>query len=192
MEVLGEACNLQCTLHCSTPGILLAGDFPGFLEHSIEHSQVCSFADDNTIFACSDTLDEVAICIENDMKMPMNWFNLNEMVANPEKFHLIFFGIKEDHELSIEIIGDVIIMSDTVKLLGLTIDFKIKFNEHVKTICQKTNNKVKAFSSVVRYLEPQKASLLYNSFILTNFNYCSLIWMFCGQAIESTMSTSVS
>ena len=30
-------------------------------------------------------------------------------------------------------------------------------------------------------LEPQKASLLYNSFILTNFNYCSLIWMFCGK-----------
>ena len=79
------------------------------------------------------------------MKMPINWFKLNEMVASPEKFQLIFFGIKEGHELSIEINGDVIKMSDTVKLLGITIDSKLRFNEHVKTICQETINKVKAF-----------------------------------------------
>ena len=109
----------------------------------------------------------------------MKWFNLNEMVANREKFYLIFFGLKEDHELSVEVNGDVIKMSDTVKLL--TIDSKLRINEHVKIICQKTNNKVKAFSRVVRYLEPQKASLLYNSFMLTNFNYCPLIWTFCGK-----------
>ena len=72
-------------------------------------------------------------------------------------------------------------MSDTVKLLGVIIDSKLRFNEHVKIICQKTNNRVKAFSRVVRYLEPQKASLLYISFILTSFNYCPLIWMFCGK-----------
>ena len=72
-------------------------------------------------------------------------------------------------------------MSDTVKLLEVIIDSKLRFNEPVKIICQKSNNKVKAFSRVVRYLEPQKASLLYNSFILTNFNYCPLIWMFCGK-----------
>ena len=78
------------------------------------------------------------------------------MVANPEKFQLIFFGLKENHELSIEINGDVINMSDTVKLLGVIIDSKLRFNEHVKIICQKTNNKVKAFSSVVRHLKPRR------------------------------------
>ena len=123
------------------------------------------------------------------MKMAMNWLKLNEMVANPEKFHIIFFGIKEDHELSIESNSDVIKMSDTVKLLGVSIDSKLRCNEHVKTICQKTNNKVKAFSRVVRYMEPQKASLLYNSFILTNFNYCPLIWMFCGKTINDQVNS---
>ena len=53
------------------------------------------------IFACGKPLDEVAKCIENYIRMAMNWFKLNELVANPEKFKLIFFGIKEDHELSI-------------------------------------------------------------------------------------------
>jgi len=39
-------------------------------------------------------------------------------------------------------------MYDTVKLLDVTIDSKLKFNEHVKIICQKTNNKVKAVSTL--------------------------------------------
>ena len=86
----------------------------------------------------------------------MIWFKLNEMIANPEKIQLIFFGRKEDQELSIEFNGNVIKISDTVKHLGVTIDSKLRFNEHVKTICQKTNSKVKAFSRFVRYLEPQK------------------------------------
>ena len=104
----------------------------------------------------------------------MNWFQLNEMVANPKKFQLIFFGIREDHELSIEINGAVIKMSATVKLLDVTIDSKLRF---------------KTFSRVVRYLEPQKASLLYNSFILTNFNYCPLIWMFCGKTTNDKVNS---
>ena len=157
--------------------------------YAVENSQVCNFSDDNTIFVCSETLDEVAKCIENDVRMAMNWFKLNKMVANPGKFQLIFFGIKEDHDLSIEINGDVIKMSDAVKLLGVTIDSKLRFNEHVKSICQKTNNKIKAFSRVLRYLEPQKASLLYNSFILTNFNYCPPIIMFCGKTTSDKVNS---
>ena len=108
--------------------------------YAIEHSQVCNFADDNTIFACGETLDEVTKCIVNDTRIATNWFRLNEMVSNPEKFQLIFFGLKENYVLSIEINGDGIKMSDTVKLLGVIIDSKLRFDEHVKIICQKTNN----------------------------------------------------
>ena len=69
------------------------------------------------------------------MKRAMNWYNLIEMVANPEKFQLIFFVLKEDHDLCIEINGDTMKMSNKVKLLGVTIDSKFRFNEHIKTIC---------------------------------------------------------
>ena len=72
-----------------------------------------NFADDNTIFACGETLDKVSKGIENDKRIAMNWFKLNEMVANPGKFQLIFIKI-----------------SDTVKLLSVIIDSKLRFNEH--------------------------------------------------------------
>jgi len=140
----------------SVLGPLLFNIFMNDYFYAIEYSQVCNFADDNTIFACGDTLDEVTKCIVNDTRMVMQWFKLYEIVANPEKFQLIFFELKEDHELSIEVNDDVIKMPYTVKRLGVTIDSKLRFNEHVKIICQKTNNKVKAFSRAVRYLNPRR------------------------------------
>ena len=88
------------------------------------------------------------------MKEAMNWHKLNEAVASPEKVLQIFFGLKEDQELNIDINGDVTKNFRYGKTLGYY---------H----CQKTNNKVR----VVRGLEHQKASLLYNSFMLTNFNH---------------------
>ena len=71
---------------------LLYNIFANDFFYAIEHSQVCNFADDNTIFACGETSDDVAKCIENDMRMAMNWLKLNEMVANPEKFQLFAVG----------------------------------------------------------------------------------------------------
>ena len=36
---------------------------------AIEHCQVCNFADDNKIFPCGETLDEVTKRIVNDTRM---------------------------------------------------------------------------------------------------------------------------
>ena len=49
-------------------GPLLLNIFINDFFYAIQHSQVCNFTDDNTIFACGETLDEVAKCIENDMR----------------------------------------------------------------------------------------------------------------------------
>ena len=51
----------------------------------------------------------------------------------------------------------------------------------MKSICAKASKKVGAFSRVVKYLDGQKAKLPYNALTMSTFNYCPLIWMFCGK-----------
>ena len=109
-------------------GPLLFNIFINDFSYAIKCSQVSNFADDKTIFACGETLDEVTKCIGNDTRVAMKWLQTRK------KFQLIFFGLQEDQELSIGVNGDVIEMSDTVKLVGVTIDFKLRFNEHIKII----------------------------------------------------------
>ena len=52
------------------------------------------------IFGRDETLDEVAIYIENNTRRAVNWYKLNETL---EKFQVILFGLKEDHEIRMNI-----------------------------------------------------------------------------------------
>ena len=126
-------------------------------------------------------MEQVAVSLELDLAHTLEWFDSKRMVANPGKFQVMFLGLNMDQKLCIEIDDLVIKPTNSVKLLGITIDSKLKFTEHVKSICTKANKKVGAFSRVVKYLDGQKAKLLYNAFIMSTFNYCPLIWMFCGK-----------
>ena len=75
-------------------------------------------------------------------------------------------------------IGDISIeIKDTVKLLGIYIDNKLRFNFHVEKQCQKASNKVKALRRIRPYLSLKTAKTLCNAFIFSNFSYCPLVWM---------------
>ena len=49
-------------------------------------SEICNFADDNTIFTRGNNLEEVIIKLEDDLCTTLKWYFENGMVANPEKF----------------------------------------------------------------------------------------------------------
>ena len=72
---------------------------------------------------------------------------------------------------------------DSVKLLGVTLDFRLSFDEHISNLCKKK----KAFKqlNVLKRISKHVSKLcklnIYYSFILSNFNYCHLIWHFCGE-----------
>ena len=92
------------------------------------------------------------------------------------------------YKLCLEINNQIIPSSDTVKLLGTDINSKLKFDSHVKTMCAKANRKVSAFSMVANFITFEQAKLLYNSFIMSNFGYCPLIWMFCGKTANEEIN----
>ena len=74
------------------------------------------------------------------------------------------------------------------KLLGVILDSKLKFDDHVKSICLKGNRNVSALSRAAKVIDPPKCKLLYNSFVMSNFKYCPLIWMFCGRTANKEIN----
>jgi hypothetical protein len=77
-------------------------------------------------------------------------------------------------------VGDQIIWESLLeKLLGVKIDKKINFDQHVTTICKKASGKVTALSRMVKILSKQRKRILMSSFIDSQFSFCPLVWMFC-------------
>ena len=89
--------------------------------------------------------------------------------------------------MSLEINGQPVKTTKEVKLLGITIDSKLLFRNHIKAICKTANQKVKAFSRIDKNI---KASVVYKTFIKSTFNYCPLIWMFCGKIANNKINRS--
>ena len=107
-------------------------------------------------------------------------FKTNQMVVNALKFQVILFGVNSNENIVLEVAGCSIDVANSVTLLGVTIDSKLTFNQHVLKICLKANSKISAFSRISKYLYEKQSLILYNSFIISQFNYCPLIWRFCG------------
>ena len=66
-------------------------------------SEICNFADDNTIFTRGNNLEEVIVKLEDDLCTALKWFTKNGTIANPKKFQLIFLGTNSDQKLCLEI-----------------------------------------------------------------------------------------
>ena len=110
----------------------------------------------------------------------MEWFENNSMGENPDKFQM-FLGTNQFSNKCLNINGMKCITKKAVKLLGINIDWKLNFNSHVDIICTKANRKLKALYRLRSKLDFSQKLVLYNSFIMSQFNYCPVIWMFCGQ-----------
>ena len=52
----------------------------------------------------------------------------------------------------------------------------------------KASKKVKAFSRLSNCSNFNQARILFNAVIMSNFNYCPLIWLFCNKAANSTIN----
>ena len=61
-----------------------------FLE--IKKSNICNFADDNTLYFCSQDLQYVIENLIYDVKDILTWFKINSMKANPKKFEFMILN----------------------------------------------------------------------------------------------------
>ena len=69
-----------------------------------------------------------------------------------------------------------------------TIDNQLKFDSHVKLLCKTVSYKLNCLARVAKFLCQRQKLLLFNSFIQGQFNYCPLVWMFCGRKAHSRIN----
>ena len=64
------------------------------------------------------------------------------------------------------------------KVLGIAIDDKLTSNHHINNICKSTSNQLNALIRLKHLLRFEERKLLVNTFGMSKFNYCSLVWNF--------------
>ena len=89
----------------STLGPLLFNIFINDLFLDFIKSELCSFADDNTLYSSDKKLDTIFSNLKYDLENIQSCFQANSLKANPSKFQFMILGDKENTSLALNING---------------------------------------------------------------------------------------
>ena len=167
-------------------GPLLFNIFINDIFYFVIQTFIYNYADDNTVSFIHKDLHILKNVLEQESMNLIKWFENNFMKANPEKFQAICLGKRAYEGIdSFDLEGTQIKCEENVTLLGINIDHMLKMDKHVSEICQKASKQLAVLKRLGRFLTKQGKMTIYNSFIVSNFNYCPLAWHFCSAASTS-------
>ena len=152
----------------------------------INEESIANYADDNTVYAINNQIDTLINILEEDTTILINWFMLNYFKMNADKCKLLVTNYKEGVHAVIE--NEIIENKKSVKLLGVIIDNKLSFEEHILKICKKVSLKLHALSRISHFLSTHKLKVLMKSFIESQFGYCPLAWMFHSRGLNNRIN----
>ena len=151
---------------------------------------LCNYADDNTIFKASNDIEYLRRTLQTSLTEISAWFVDNGLDLNISKCKYLLLGNRGlNQSLPLEINGILIPPVHEVKLLGITVDSQLSFNSYISEICRKAGQKLYALGRLKPYLDKGKLILLMKSFIISQFNYCPLIWMFTSRGNNNRINS---
>ena len=119
------------------------------LFYFFEGIAVASYADDTTPYSANKTNDLVIKEIEHFSKAFFKWFGFNYMKTNGGKSHISFSG---NDNVSANIDDHTIICEKHNKLVGIILDSKLTFEDHINNLCKKAIPKLNASARIAPYV----------------------------------------
>ena len=115
----------------------------------------------------------------SDFRTVKNWFYENLMILNPGKCHFMSIG-KDIHDEDVFSYDNLTLKnSNEEEILGVTINRKLTFHEHIKKMCRNAGQKLSALLGLSPYLDTNKRKTIYTTMVKSQLNCCPLVWMFC-------------
>ena len=150
---------------------------------------IYNYADDNCISFEGRSIDIITDKLHKESVSLMEWFRKNSLAANPAKFQTMLLKSNsiKDIQLNVTVENISLPSSDTMKVLGIDIDDRLTFDGHISNMCIKAGRQLNVLQRLRGSLDQDSRMAIYKSFIMSNFNYCPLIWMFISKTSLSKL-----
>lgn len=180
---IGSAFSGKREVNCgvsqgSCLGPLLFDLYVNDLPNILKNSSVNMFADDTLLSVAADSVEEAIDKMEQDMKYLYDWLNYNKLSLNINKTKYMTFTVKKNKNMNhrnVQIGGEEIEKVKKIKYLGIIIDEKLLFVEHLNYVKAKLYSRLAIFRKLNHKLNAHTKIVLYKSLVSPYFDYCPTI-----------------
>ena len=147
---------------------------------------IYDYADDNCISFVGSSINIITDTLNKEMFSLMEWFRKNPR-SQIFQTMLVKSNNTKDAELNVTADNISLPSSDTMNVLGIDIDDRLTFDGHVSNMCIKAGRQLNALQRLKGSLDQDSHMAIYKSFIMSNFDYCPLVWMFTSKTSLSKL-----
>jgi hypothetical protein len=170
-------------VECGVPqgsvlGPLLFIIYTNDLPNCLSITKAILFADDTTVYLASNDDKYLYSTMNRELDKLTDWFRANKLSLNISKTNYMLFShsTQEITNTEIKLANTIITRSKCVKFLGMHIDEKLKWDEHIKTMKKKISSAFYAINKV-KYVLPRKhLNTLYYSLVYPYLTYGIILW----------------
>ena len=135
------------------------------------------FADDTSVFFSHRNPDVLVNTVNTELASINQWICCNKLSLNVQKTHCMLFSNSVSFlPGNVSLNDSVIQMVDSTKFLGLYIDNKLSWKEHIMYLSKLSSRNVGVINKL-KFSFPSNILLnLYNTIVLPYLNYGLLVW----------------
>ena len=135
------------------------------------------FADDTNEFYSGVDIQTICECISRELDKLHVWLAVNKLSLNVDKTNFILFGNRKNIDnVCISMNNSIITRVRATKCLGVIIDEKLTWKDHISLVRSKLSKTVGILYRIIHLLNRSALFILYCSLFLPYLTYCAEIW----------------
>ena len=168
--------------------LLYTNDLPECLNNTVPSL----YADDTEIYTSSNDSVDLINKLNQDLNNISNWMDENKLRIHPKKSKHMFVGSNYNIKnkvcnLPISINNVSVPRISNQKCLGVILDEKLSWENHIDMICKKVGAGIAVIKRVKPFIPKENLQALYNAIVQPSFDYCCHLWDNCGKVLKEKL-----
>ena len=151
--------------------------FSLFISPVFELKNVVAYADDTYTMTSSGSKENLLTDIGEALTAISLWFRRSGLKVNEEKTEIAIFYKDNCNPEDVLINGMIVRTKGTIKVLGITMDTTLTWNEHINNTISNVQSKIHAVRMIQRFFLTDEILQLLKAYCYPSLYYASNVWL---------------